>query len=46
MHYLALANGFGKFDRDNQHRWETAGYINWSNAVLGDVLASGHCRST
>jgi len=40
MHYLALSNGFGVFDRDNQHRWETAGYINWSNAVLGDVLAN------
>ena len=38
MHYLALANGFGVFDRDNQYRWETAGYINWSNAVLGDIL--------
>jgi hypothetical protein len=38
MHYLALSNGFGVFDRDNQYRWETAGYINWSNAVLGDIL--------
>jgi hypothetical protein len=44
MHYLALANGFGVFDRDNQHRWETAGYINWSNAVLGDVLANPKAR--
>jgi hypothetical protein len=38
MHYLALSNGFGVFDRDNQYRWETAGYLNWANAVLGDVL--------
>jgi hypothetical protein len=38
MHYLALANGFGVFDRDNQYRWETAGYLNWSNAVLGDIV--------
>jgi hypothetical protein len=38
MHYLALANGFGRFDRDNQYRWETAGYLNWSNAVLGDIV--------
>jgi len=38
MHYLGLANGFGVFDRDNQYRWEMAGYLNWSNAVLGDIL--------
>jgi hypothetical protein len=44
MHYLALSNGFGMFDRDNQYRWEMAGYINWSNAVLGDVLASPKAR--
>ena len=35
MHYLALSNGFGVFDRDNQYRWEMAGYLNWSNAVRG-----------
>jgi hypothetical protein len=39
MHYLALATGFGVFDRDNQYRWEFAGYLNWSNAVLGDILS-------
>ena len=39
MQYIALANGFGRFDRDNAYRWETAGYLNWSNAVLGDLLA-------
>jgi hypothetical protein len=38
MHYLALANGFGQFDRDNAYRWETAGYLNWANAVAGDLL--------
>lgn len=38
MHYLALSNGFGVFDRDNEYRWETAGYLNWSNAILGDIL--------
>ncbi len=42
MHYIALSNGFGTFDRDNQHRWEMAGYVNWSNAVLGDI--AGHPR--
>ncbi len=44
MHYLALANGFGQFDRDNEYRWETAGYINWSNAVLGDILANPNAQ--
>jgi hypothetical protein len=39
MHYLSLSNGFGRFDRDNAHRWEMAGYLNWSNALAGDVLA-------
>ncbi len=40
MHYLALSNGFGRFDRDNLFRWETAGYLNLSNALAADVLAS------
>ena len=44
MHYIALSNGFGMFDRDNQHRWEMAGYLNWSNAVLGDILANPKAR--
>jgi hypothetical protein len=38
MHYLSIANGFGRFDRDNAYRWETAGYLNWSNAILGDIM--------
>lgn len=41
MQYIAVSNGFGQFDRDNMYRWETAGYLNWSNAVLGDIQASG-----
>ncbi|MCM3879326.1 MAG: hypothetical protein ND807_04375 [Vicinamibacterales bacterium] len=44
MHYIALANGFGVFDRDNQYRWETAGYLNWSNAVLGDIVTHPKAR--
>jgi hypothetical protein len=44
MHYLALSNGFGVFDRDNEHRWEMAGYINWSNAVLGDIMLHPRAR--
>lgn len=41
MHYLSLTNGFGQFDRDNAYRWETAGYLNWTNAIVGDLLAYG-----
>ena len=44
MHYLALSSGFGMFDRDNLYRWETAGYLNWSNAVLGDLVANPKAR--
>ena len=40
MHYLALSNEFGEFDRANMYRYEFAGYLNWSNALLGDILAS------
>jgi hypothetical protein len=39
MHYLALSNGFGQFDRDNMYRWEMAGYLNWSNALLAEIQA-------
>ncbi|MDH4064195.1 MAG: hypothetical protein OEW19_07320 [Acidobacteriota bacterium] len=39
MHYLSLSNGFGQFDQDNAYRWEAAGYLNWTNAVVGDLLA-------
>ncbi len=39
MHYLALSNGFGRFDRDNMYRWETAGYLNWSSTLLAEILA-------
>ncbi|KPV49169.1 hypothetical protein SE17_34150, partial [Kouleothrix aurantiaca] len=41
MQYIAVSNGFGQFDRDNMYRIETAGYLNWSNALLGDIQASG-----
>ncbi len=41
MHYLGLSNSFGRFDKDNAYRWETAGYLNLANALAGDVEASG-----
>lgn len=37
MHYLALTNEFGQFDRDNMYRWEMAGYLNWSNDLLAQI---------
>jgi hypothetical protein len=40
MHYIALSNGFGRHNQDNMHRWETAGYLNWANALAGDILAA------
>ncbi len=40
MSYLAVSNSFSRFDRDNMYRYETAGYINRSNALAADVLAS------
>ena len=40
MQYLSLTNGFGEHNRDNMYRWETAGYLNWANALAGDILAS------
>jgi hypothetical protein len=39
MHYIALSNGFGQFDRDNMYRWETAGYLNWSSTLAAQILA-------
>jgi hypothetical protein len=39
MHYLAVTNRFGEFDQDNMYRWETAGYLNWANGLLDDILA-------
>lgn len=39
MSYIDVAWEFGQFNRDNMYRYEFAGYLNWSNAVLDDVLA-------
>jgi hypothetical protein len=39
MHYMDLTTTFGRFDRDNMYRWETAGYLNWSNELLADLMA-------
>jgi hypothetical protein len=38
MHHLTLSNEFGEHHRDNMYRWETAGYLNWANALAGDIL--------
>jgi hypothetical protein len=39
MHYMDLSTKFGRFNKDNMYRWETAGYLNWSNQLLADILA-------
>jgi len=39
MHYLALSNSFSQFDLDNMYRYEFAGYLNWANGLLDDILA-------
>ena len=41
MQYIAVSNGFGTHNADNMRRWETAGYLNWANALTGDILESG-----
>jgi hypothetical protein len=38
MHYMDLTTKFGRFNKDNMYRWETAGYLNWSNELLGEIL--------
>lgn len=39
MHYMDLSLGFSRFDKDNFYRWETAGYLNWSNQLLANLKA-------
>ena len=39
MSYLWLTGEFGKFNQDNMYRWEFAGYLNWANNLLDDILA-------
>jgi hypothetical protein len=39
MSYLGISNVFGQFDRDNMYRYEFAGYLNWANDLLDDILA-------
>ena len=39
MSYLGVSNSFSQFDMDNFYRWEFAGYLNWANSLLDDLLA-------
>jgi hypothetical protein len=39
MSYIDLSWDFGQFDQDNMDRWEFAGYLNWANSLLDDILA-------
>jgi len=44
MHYMALSNEFGQFDQDNMYRWDMAGYLNWSNALLAEIQAHPNAK--
>jgi hypothetical protein len=37
MSYNALSASFSVFDRDNMSRWQLAGYLGWTSALLGDL---------
>jgi hypothetical protein len=39
MSYISLSSSFSTFDMDNLYRWEFAGYLNWANNLLDDILA-------
>lgn len=45
MQYLGVTNRFGEFDQDNMYRWEMAGYLNWANGLLDDILAHPSANS-
>jgi hypothetical protein len=45
MHYLTLSNQFGEHNRDSMYRWEAAGYLNWANALAGEILQSPNAPS-
>ena len=45
MHDLKLSNQFGEHNRDNMYRWEAAGYLNWANALAGDILEHANAPS-
>jgi len=40
MSYLGDTQSFSQFDRDNMARWMTAAYLNESNSILPQILAS------
>jgi hypothetical protein len=39
MSYMWNNDGFGQFDHDNMDRYQFAGYLNWANDVLADIVA-------
>lgn len=45
MSYMWNNDGFGVFDRDNMNRYLFAGYLNWSNELLDDILADPNAAS-
>lgn len=45
MHYLAISNGFGQFNQDTMYRYTFAGFMNWSNELLGQIEAHPDANS-
>lgn len=39
MSYLRVSRTFRQFNQDSMYRYEFAGYMNWANSLLDDVLA-------
>jgi hypothetical protein len=39
MSYLWVSTGYSEFNEDNLYRWEFAGYLNWANSILDDILS-------
>jgi hypothetical protein len=45
MHYMDLTTKFGRFNLDSMGRYETAGYLNWSNELLAALQADPNYSS-
>ncbi|CUS06343.1 conserved exported protein of unknown function [Candidatus Promineifilum breve] len=39
MNYLGTTNLFGMFNQDSMNRYIFAGYLNWANMILADIVA-------
>jgi hypothetical protein len=46
MHYLAVSNSFGRFDKDNMDRYWFAGYANWTKDLITSIKSSGSTNAS